>query len=117
MPAPLASSSDDDQLRSVKVHRSLTRPTFFLGIGWLVFAIEGLILWLPFVFFGPFSPITLGTTLFVALLTLAVRWARSSDPFAIEIFIREAVTPRRFEAQPGVCDKPQRPGPSVPPNL
>jgi type IV secretory pathway VirB3-like protein len=102
--------------RQVGVHRSLTRKPYVLGVGYLVLGVDLALVWIAYVATGLFSPVFMGTTLAVLALTGGVRWARSRDQYAVEVFLRAATTPALWatHARPGVA--PRRPPPSIPTN-
>jgi type IV secretory pathway VirB3-like protein len=100
----------------VAVHRSLTSKPYVFGVGYFVLGVDISLFWIAYVTTGLFSPVFLGTVLAVLALTVGVRWARSRDQYAVEVFLRAATTPALWAAQdrPGVA--PKRPPPSIPPN-
>jgi len=102
--------------REVAVHRSLTRKPYIFGVGYLVLGVDITLFWVAYVTAGLFSPVFLGTALAVIALTGGVRWARSRDQHAVEVFLRAATTPAVWaaHARPGVAAK--RPPPSIPHN-
>jgi len=102
--------------REVAVHRSLTRKPYIFGLGYLVLGVDITLFWVAYVTAGLFSPVFLGTALAVIALTGGVRWARSRDQYAVEVFLRAATTPAVWaaHARPGVAAK--RPPPSIPHN-
>ncbi|NBB87835.1 MAG: hypothetical protein GVY12_16630 [Bacteroidetes bacterium] len=102
--------------REVAVHRSLTSKPYVFGVGYFVLGVDISLFWIAYVTTGLFSPVFLGTVLAVLALTVGVRWARSRDQYAVEVFLRAATTPALWAAQdrPGVA--PKRPPPSIPPN-
>jgi len=102
--------------REVAVHRSLTRKPYVFGVGYLVLGVDITLFWIAYVTTGLFSPVFLGTALAALALTGGVRWARSRDQYAVEVFLRAATTPALWaaHARPGVA--PNRPPPSIPPS-
>ena len=101
--------------REVAVHRSLTRKPYVFGVGYLILGVDITLFWVAYVTAGLFSPVFLATALAVITLTGGVRWARSRDQYAVEVFLRAATTPALWatHARPGVATK--RPPPSIPP--